>query len=273
MLLESNVINIRSPIAIKTKKLFFSRELQQEIDTLYKALSLRNYNNLRKELSNRNFNTGLTVLFHGASGVGKTELTYQLAKKSNREIMMVDLSKTRSKWFGESEKVVKKIFDDYRLVQTGAKRCPILMINEVDGLLSKRTSLGDDSSSQSQARNTIQNIILQELEDFEGILIGTTNLSENLDKAFDRRFLFKINFTNPDAKARYQIWRSRLPELPCACTQELSNKFALTGGQIENIIKKSLINQVLSDGDIVPSLQKLCSEELGYKKRMSIGFK
>jgi len=261
------------PASIKAKRLYFNSNLQQDIDALYKALSNRNFNQLRRQLAGRNFNSGITVLLYGASGVGKTEVTYQIAKKTHREILMVDLSETHSKWFGESEKLVKKLFDDYRLASKEAKNCPILMINEVDGLLSKRMDLGNHATSSDQVRNTIQNIILQELEFFDGILIATTNLTVNLDKAFDRRFLFKIRFSNPDALARYHIWKSRLPELPNQTLKEISEKYSLTGGQIENVVKKVLVNQVLARGDQIESILRICSEEAGYGTRKAIGFK
>ena len=180
---------------------------------LQKTLSNRKFNSIKRQLEQRKFNSGLTILLYGYSGTGKTEAVYQIAKKTNREIMMVDLSKTKSMWFGESEKQVKKIFDDYKLAMRNAKVAPILFINEVDGLLTKRQDIGNNSTSALHALNTIQNILLQEMEAFDGILFATTNLTENLDKAFDRRFLFKLKFNHPDVETRHKIWKNKLPEL------------------------------------------------------------
>ncbi len=126
---------------------------------------------------------------------------------------MVDLSETKSKWDGESEKQVKGIFDNYRELLQCTFPEPILFINEADGLLLQRLNIGKASCNISHTHNRIQNILLQELERFKGILIATTNLTDNLDKAFEQRFLLKIDFPRPDAMVRQQIWLSKLPEL------------------------------------------------------------
>lgn len=265
--------NLIQPKNIKQRALFFNPVLQIEISTLQKTLADKKYKSIRSQLINRKFNSGLTILLYGPSGTGKTEVVYQLARKSGREIMMVDLSDTKSKWFGDSEKKVKKIFDDYRQAMKNCRRMPILFINEVDGLFSKRTSVSDDSTASSQSLNTMQNILLQEMEIFDGILFATTNLTENLDTAFDRRFLFKLGFSHPDEQSRQKIWKNRMTELSLSQSKELGNSYALTGAQIENIIRQTLLAQMV-DGtvDLHDVLIKNCLLESGYSKRTKVGF-
>ena len=141
------------------------------------------FRNYRKALERNGLSKGVTAIFYGAPGTGKTETVYQLAKKTGRDICMVELSQTKSKWFGESEKRVRQIFVDYAEMLRNCDREPILFINEADGLFSKRGNVGGNSSSSDHTVNTMQNILLQCLEDFEGILVATTNLNGNLDKA------------------------------------------------------------------------------------------
>ena len=110
----------------------------------------------------------------------------------------------------------------------------------------------------------MQNILLQELEDFEGILIATTNLQGNLDKAFDRRFLYKLKFPVPTPEIKAKIWMSKIEELGGEDALKLSKEFDLSGGQIDNIARKYVINQILhghGSEDIYETLRKYCKEE------------
>jgi len=112
--------------------------------------------------------------------------------------------------------------------------------------------------------NTMQNIILQEMEQFDGIMIATTNLAQNMDPAFERRFLYKIMFERPDASVRANLWQEMIPELGSDECQALGEQFDFSGGQIENVARKYAIDDILND--IEPSnrlteLITLCREE------------
>ena len=122
------------------------------------------------------------------------------------------------------------------------------------------------------ALNTMQNILLQEMESFSGILFATTNLNQNLDKAFDRRFLFKIRFNHPDTDSRRKIWKNRFPELSIKHIKQLSDKYELTGGQIENVIRQTLLAQMVNNIDLIETLNKNCIQESGYRNTKRIGF-
>lgn len=259
---------------IKSIKLFYDNNLKKQVESLSSILMTKNYNHFQKRLKNSNLPKGITAIFYGQSGTGKTETVYQIAKKTNRDILMVDLSQTKSKWFGESEKKVKGIFDEYKRYFNNSNNKPILFINEVDGLFSKRTEISKNSDASDQTLNSIQNIILQELENFEGILLTTTNLTGNLDNAFERRFLFKIEFNKPDSQIRGKIWKNKIPELNNTQIKLLSEKFVLSGGEIENIARKWLINNIIENRSSSPEkLIKYCEMERPFHKKNLIGFK
>jgi SpoVK/Ycf46/Vps4 family AAA+-type ATPase len=216
----------------------------------------------------------MNILLYGAPGTGKTESVFQLARMSGREIMKVEISQTKSMWFGESEKIIKKVFTDYAEYSKSSDKTPILFFNEADAILGNRSEL-TGSSAARQTENTIQNILLEELENFKGIFFATTNFANNLDKAFERRFLFKVEFNKPSIESRTMIWMNKLSFLNENDAHILAQQFELSGGQIENIVRKSEIDFILN-GEEVP-LDKLivfCQEECitGSRNRQSIGF-
>ena len=187
--------------------------------------------------------------------------------------MTVEISETKSMWFGESEKKIKEIFTAYREVSKRCKTTPILLFNEADGVLGKRKH--ERNSAVDQTENAMQNILLHEIENFEGILIATTNLAGNLDGAFERRFLYKIRFEKPSKEARTAIWRIKVPDLSQPDAEYLSESFSLSGGQIENIARK-IITEELLKGEAA-SFERICDfcrEENLYDNtgRNRIGF-
>jgi len=257
--------------SISAKTLYYNDTENQQLINLHGLLKENKYSELRDRLNAKNLPLSLNVLLFGGPGTGKTESVLQLAKNSGREIIKVDISSTKSKWFGESEKLIKKIFIEYAEYSEKCDLTPILFFNEADAILSKRTT-GSDSGTQ-KTENAIQNILLEELENFEGIFFATTNMAQNLDSAFDRRFLYKIEFTKPELKQRIAIWESKLPNLTTDDYFKLGSQFELSGGQIENIVRKSEISQVLYN--TTPSFEAIVSDCLSEKNDQSksdIGF-
>ena len=167
------------------------------------------------------------------------------------------------------------MFDEYRHLCKGAKRMPILLLNEADALIGKRLESAERAVDKGE--NAIQNIVLQEMENFDGILIATTNLTGNIDSAFGRRFLYKIEFEKPDMATRARIWKSMLPSLNNGDARVLSERFPLfAGGQIENVTRKVIVNEVLHGGiTMLDDIIILCEHETmdnSYKGGKSIGF-
>jgi len=240
---------------------------------LTSVMMKKNFGEFQTRLQEISLPKGITAIFYGESGTGKIETAYQIAKKTGRDILMIELSQLKSKWFGESEKQVKGIFDAYRRIFDNYKVKPILFINEADGMFSKRMEITGRKSSTDQTMNTIQNIILQELENFEGILFATTNLTENLDSAFERGFLFKVEFKNPVPEIREKIWKSKLPELTPTHLKNLSSKYQLSGGEIENVARKYMIEKVIERKKLsLARLMEFCELEKPFQKQNRIGF-
>jgi hypothetical protein len=261
------------PGDIAVRNLIYNSQESDQIELLKKLLSEENLKITKDRLKEKSLPTGITALLHGAPGTGKTESVLQIAKATNREIWKVDISSSRSMWFGESEKIIKNVFNDYKSYAKKQKLCPILFFNEADAIISKRKEGGQ--SNVSDTENRIQNILLEEIENFDGILIATTNLATNMDTAFDRRFLFKIEFIKPTAKVKAQIWKDKLPYLSDEDCDNLASHFNFSGGQIDNIARKMAISEIIHGTQYsIDALFTLCTQEIlsVQNKRSEIGF-
>jgi len=180
------------------------------------------------------------IIFYGHAGTGKTMTAMSLAKTLKKPLLSFDCSKILSMYIGESEKNVRKIFDDFKALSQKAKVEPILLLNEADQFLSSRVE--GSGSSADKMHNQMQNIFLEQIERFEGILIATTNLLGNIDKAFSRRFDYKIEFKKPTKKQRLQLWQLMLPEnadYEDGFEAESLASYELTGAQISLVIKNT----------------------------------
>ena len=249
--------------SITPRKMFYNVRETEAIQKLVFLLSNENFNKIQDRLDCKGMRKGFACLFSGSPGTGKTETAYQIARETKRNIMAIDISRTKSMFFGEGGKLIKDIFDTYRNEVEKSEIAPILLFNEADAIISKRLELNSTSRAVEQEENSIQNIILSEIENLSGILIATTNLAQNMDNAFERRFLYKINFDKPNPESRKHIWNTLAPELPDELTGELSTKYELSGGQIENIARKTEVEAIISGG-ILPlnTLVHYCQEEI-----------
>lgn len=259
------------PENIEVKQLFYNDTEKKQIERLSDLLSQEKFPIIKERMKAANMRPGFACLFYGSPGTGKTESVMQLARTTDRNVLLVDIARLRSKWVGESEKQIQALFDQYEELATESKVCPILLINEADAIICKRTS--NTSNSVDKMENTLQNIILQAMERLNGILIATTNLTENMDPAFERRFLFKIKFEKPTVEVKTQIWHSMLPSIAVEEASLLAKRYNFSGGQIENIARKQIVENVLS-GEVanVKSIQKFCEEESIISKSNPIGF-
>ena len=250
---------------------FLDEKIKKDIDLIAKTIDKKNYKNIAKKLKQYNLSSGIVALLYGYPGTGKTATAYYLSKVSKRDILQVDISNIRDKFVGESEKRLKAIFKEYQRAKDELKHEPILLFNEADGLIGKRM---DTRNSVDVMNNVMQNILLEELEKFDGIFIATTNLIENMDDAFNRRFLYKIEYHKPSINVRKNIWLNRLPQ---------SNEFIdeiihyeLTGGQIENVARKILLDSILNQKEIkVNDVKRVIEKEIGFKSEnnINLGFR
>lgn len=257
--LPNDFVSHKSVVA---KQMFYTRDNQIQVDRLAQLLEEKKFRDVCRRMKQRGMRTGFACLFYGEPGTGKTETVMQLARQMKRDVMVVDFSQIRSKWVGDSEKNIKGVFTRYREMCTRMRRKPILLFNEADAVINTRQEQA--TRSVDKMENTMQNIILQEMEQFDGIMIATTNLAQNMDPAFERRFLYKIQFERPDASVRANLWQVMIPELNTEECQALGEKFDFSGGQIENVARKYAINTILNDiepNNRLSELITLCREE------------
>ena len=256
-----------------SKPLFFSPDVQAQYDELVTFLQKDNLRQINRRLKDAGLKSGFTCLFYGAPGTGKTEAVYQLANATGRDIFQADMSQIHGKWVGESEKNVRHIFDHYFDQILKCKSTPILLLNEADAIINRR--LENIDTSTGQMYNRVQNIILQALEDFQGILIATTNLEKLFDHAFERRFLFKMHFTHPDADVRTRLWQSVIPSLSADDCRTLADEYpAFAGGQIVNVGRKAIIDTALHGSDItLQRLRDFCLHETLAPHKNNLGFR
>ena len=268
---ETEDKNLLQSDKIAHKKLYFNAEELKQIQMLENSLRNKKLQEIQTRLQEKQLPIGITAILHGLPGTGKTETVYQVARKTGRSIYKVEISETKSKWFGESEKMIKQVFSRYEAMMRSSKKLPILLFNEADAILSTRKDT--DTSSVAQTENAIQNILLEELEKFEGIFIATTNLVKNLDPAFERRFLFKIEYTKPTPEVKQKIWKDRLALLADEEALVLGREYDFSGGQIENICRKVLIEEILQQQEVdFAQIQEFCKMESFSASRTSIGF-
>jgi SpoVK/Ycf46/Vps4 family AAA+-type ATPase len=261
------------PQDLKQQSLFFNTENEASIKKVDQLLDKDNYKTLMEKFIDKGMKDCLTMLFHGSPGTGKTELVKQLALKHERSIYQVDISGIKDMWVGESEKNMKKVFKEYADALKYNRITPILLFNEADALLGLRTNV---QHSVDQMNNSLQNILLQELEDMKGIFIATTNLINNIDSAFDRRLLYKLKFDLPNKDTRYRILLNQFPSVDQKVLKEISASYELSGGQIQNIKRKQLADQIIFGNENTESelLLSHIKMEIGFRdKGNRIGFK
>lgn len=258
--------------SIAFKPLYFEENMQKQIDFIQASLTQEKFVDMQSRLQDLAMPSGVAAVFYGAPGTGKTESVYQIAKATGRDVLYVDISQTKSMWFGESEKRIKAVFSDYARVCRKSKLKPILLFNEADAVLGKRKD--NNASNVAQTENAIQNIILEQMEKMDGIIIATTNLVDNLDAAFERRFLFKIKFEMPTTEATKQIWKSKLSWLDEENATTLALRYRFSGGEIDNIARKATINEVITGNRAtLNEIMEYCeSERLHSKNLPKLGF-
>lgn len=269
---DSQLIN---PEKIDHKELFFDEKTDRIYKSLINNLSDENFEKLQKRLADKHLATGVSIMLYGHPGTGKTEMVYQIARATGRQMFHVDISSVKDKYFGESEKSIRGIFNTYRDFCEKCNRKPILLFNEADGVFSKRKDV-EKGNNCAQTENAIQNIILEEMEKLDGILIATTNLIGNLDKAFERRFLYKVHFNRPTDDIKMKIWHSKMPNLSSEEALSLAKRYDFSGGEIDNIVRKAIMNEILDDTEETPvtKIIELCEDEKFDKTtRTQIGFR
>ena len=206
------------------------------------------------------FKAGYKALFYGPPGTGKTFTATLLGKQFNRDVYRIDLSQVVSKYIGETEKNLEKIF------QKAEDKNWILFFDEADALFGKRTSV---SSAHDRYANQETSYLLQRIEDFNGLVILASNNKANIDQAFLRRFNAIVHFPIPDPVERLHLWKIYLPAnhgLTPDELQSIANKYEVTGSTILNSIHNAAINafalkRLLTMPDLIESIKRELRKE------------
>lgn len=204
----------------------------------------------RSDLEQWGFGTGAAregavILLYGAPGTGKTFTAGAIANELHRQLVLLNVPELRDKYYGETEKLIKRSFTEMREMAQDGDAAPVFLLNEADQLIHSRVSA---DTSCERTENTVQNIILEELETFPGILILTTNLESNMDEAFFRRFDLKFRFQLPDLKSRRQLWKLYLKrDIPGSGevdVEVLAQRYHFSGAQIALVVKNACIEAI-----------------------------
>jgi SpoVK/Ycf46/Vps4 family AAA+-type ATPase len=212
---------------------------------------------MQDEVLKRKIKPGYRALFHGPSGTGKTLTATLLGRHLNKEIYRIDLSQVVSKYIGETEKNLEKVF-----IKAENKNW-ILFFDEADALFGKRTNV---QNSHDRYANQEVSYLLQRIEDYPGLLILASNLKSNMDDAFLRRFHTIIHFSIPNSLERLRLWEKAFPASykpePDINLRELADKYEINGAAILNIIHYAALqsisrnDQYIRKDDLVEAIRK-----------------
>lgn len=268
--INSQFCKVYTPSSIPEVKLIYNSEFEKEMNRILDNLSDSGYDAYTSRLEQQNLPNNLSVMLYGKPGTGKTELVRQMARLTGRHLIMVDLSKVKNFFWGESEKNISRIFNDIQNMKKQLLKEPIVLFNEADGFFHQR---GAGSSNMGSTEIAITTLFLNELEQFEGIVFATSNHTQTMDEAFERRWTIKLEVPHPDARVRTQILYKKLKGMVSFRAAEiLANKYNFSPAQIDNVKKKLLLlDQEHINTDLIEKY--LIQEISGWNsERKSIGF-
>ncbi|MFQ6342431.1 AAA family ATPase [Campylobacter sp. VTCC 70190] len=275
VLKEQDIFELIEP-SIDINDIIMPKNTKELLENILKQQDKKVVERLHSWGIKSNKNIEAKIIFYGPPGTGKTMSALAMAKSMKKAILSFDCSKILSKWVGESEQNVRKIFDTYKNIVQTCKQSPILLLNEADQFLSTRV---DGSSGSDKMHNQMQNIFLEQIERFSGVIIATTNFLESLDSAFSRRFDIKIEFKKPDFKDRLKIWEKFLPKKASFEKNfdiNILSNYELSGAQILMVVKNTALKVAVSQEgifkmqDFIESIQKELNSS--FDKSKIVGF-
>lgn len=260
---------IINPDDIVLEELFYNELEWKQINTIEKVLSKEKHELVLKNLIDNNLGKGISILFNGFSGTGKTATARRIAKITNRPLFSINTEKIVDKWMGNSEKNVRKIFEEYYEFSNQCELTPILFFNE-DSIFSKRVEV---AHSTDRTHNSMQNILLEQIEQFSGISIVTSNHAEKLDKAFERRFIYRVEFQKPNFETQLKLLQNSFPDISKDIISNVLESYSFTGGQIYNIKKKYIMQSIIEETEHIEDFFiSLCKEEMQQTQYKKIGY-
>jgi SpoVK/Ycf46/Vps4 family AAA+-type ATPase len=247
----------KSRIKLTLEDLILPVQEKREIQTIIDAAKSRAY-----VMSKWGFGTklstgkGIVVLFSGDPGTGKTLCAEIMAKELALELYQISIPQVMSKYIGETEKNIQKIFDSAKANHA------MLLFDEADSLFTSRVKV---ESSVDKFSNMETNLLLQEIERFDGVCILTTNLDKSIDRAFQRRIQFKVHFPFPEPDARASIWRLLFPR-SCPIAPDLDwdivgKSFEISGGHIKNAVLRSAYRAAITSGVVDMATIRFAAEQ------------
>jgi|GEM_PF-1871433 SpoVK/Ycf46/Vps4 family AAA+-type ATPase len=277
---KENLYEIIKP-NITLNKIILDEDIKQEllnaVDMTKTMKTLRRWG-VKPSLAYKDASS-IKILLYGLSGTGKTITAEALAGEAHAKLFKVDAANLVSSFVGESTKNVKKVFEEYYIYVKRNRSKVFFFINEADQLLSAR---GQVYQAADKEYNQMQNIFLEEIENFRGVLIATTNLIELFDVAWNRRFNIKIRFDIPKYETRLKIWKVHISEkMPLAPDVDLARlaEFELAGGSIANVVYNAArkaasrqgVEQVITQKDFLEAIEKETKAQLGMSSK-KVGF-
>lgn len=255
---------------IPAKGLIFPDDLQARLRLISRAIAPDQFDRVVAGLAENGLRGGVTVLLYGPPGTGKTEFVRQLARTTGRNILQVDSAKLDATYYGEKPRNMRDFFRLVRYASAISLSVPIVFVDEADGLFGRRVQV---EKAIDKEENTTVNIILEELNSFNGILLAATNNIANLDPAMLRRFLLKAEFPVPDATTLARIWQTKLPWLSDAEAGVVATRFPMSGALVDNVVSLCVLEKII-DGKEPPldRILRLCAEQGGKERSSPIGF-
>ena len=276
-IIKDTLFDLIEPVAT-LKDVVLPKNTMKMIEHLLKQTDKKVLQRLKKWGIKESSDIQTKIIFYGPPGTGKTITAYSIANELNKPLLSLDSSKILSMYVGESEKNVRRMFDEYYEISEKLKNKPVLLLNEADQFLSTRTTAS--FSSADKMHNQMQNIFLEQLEKFDGILIATTNLLETIDSAFSRRFDIKVKFEKPSFKDRIKLWNMKLPknaDFEEEFSVENLAKYELTPAQIELVIKNTALKVAMKKQpvfylkDFIEEIEK--EKQNAFDSEKELGFK
>ena len=270
---DCEVGRIIFPDELKKETLFYNSDVLATLEEIQCYLQKDNFDKLAEHFDEEGENLGISCLLEGPSGTGKTAFVKEIARATGRSILMTDISKLRGRDYSHDEKMIRKLFQEYQYYTCTMPVQPIMFVDECEVLIGSRTNPdGAANSSIVNMQNTVTNIILEELNDFEGIMFLCTNSASHIDHAIARRLTFQVHIGHPDQGTQVRIWRHFFPDMSEAEAREMANDTNFSGGQIFAVKKKVRFREILSGPVVFSDLKGICSSNGRLQKRNPVGF-
>ena len=276
---ESDFFKVIPHNTIPELELIYDEVVEQEVKLLKKLLLEKNYREMTKRQKELLLPESVIALISGPSGSGKTSLVYQICRETKRNLIVVSPSALKSSYFGETNKLIQSLFDQFEKIyeenkNSGDKHLPVILIDECESLFHSRRSYESKTSIETLLQEVV-NLLLNNLDSFRGLLCLTSNYPERMDGALNRRIPFKINIPLPASATRRTIIERELGEWLTAEDISSISEYTLSGSNIRTLKQKSITHYIVNGNyPDCATIEKWCQSEMdgfamGLKK---IGF-